>query len=88
MSSLPRIIIEYEGFDAFILPCRGKANIENGKIYMLHSLCDLDPISPNAAQKFIQDWQNDEINFKTLKFKLLDSTGNIHGYMFHDLEQK
>lgn len=55
---------------------------------MLYSLHDLDPISPNAAQKFIVDFQENKINFKRLKFKLITSCGTVMGYAEHDLMQK
>lgn len=88
MTSLPRIILEYEGIDAFVLP-RGIEKIAfDGRFYRLHSLASLDSISPNAAQKFIQDLEEDRINFKELKFKLVASFGAVIGFMEHDLEQK
>lgn len=88
MSSLPRIILEYEGMDAFILPKGIERIASDGRIYRLHSLASLEPISPNAAQKFIRDLEENKINFKELQFKVITSYGSVIGFLEHDLEQK
>lgn len=97
-SPMGQIILEYEGFDAFLIPSSYRRKCitlyRDNETQTVKGVISFfipeigDPIAPNAAQKFIVDFKEDKINFQQVKFKVLDSTGHVSHYLEHVLEQK
>lgn len=102
MSAGPRIVLEYQGIDAFVVPHSaldrrfvtwyrepGRPKKDGFKTVVSMVLPKLFyPISPSGSQKFIQDFEQNQVDFNAVKFKLIDQIGHIVGYMEHDLVQK